>query len=111
VNLFKPIVVAIAAMLLGCGVAHADDTSYQNYLLQHGYGGSVGPAWPGAPTVGAPGLFVQWPKTFADGHMLCDRLHSGASYKDLEAQYGAMPMWHPIIDAAQQELCPDTLRR
>lgn len=36
--------------------AHAGDTSYPNYLLQHGYGGSVGPAWPGAPQVGAPAI-------------------------------------------------------
>jgi hypothetical protein len=91
--------------------AHADDASYQDYLLQHGYGGAVGPAVsPNGPKVGVPGLFVDWPRTFADGHMLCDRLHSGATYHDLEAQYGAMPNWHPIVDAAQHELCPDTLR-
>jgi hypothetical protein len=92
--------------------AHAEDASYQSYLLQHGYGGGVGPAvGPNGPKVTVPGLFVDWPKTIADGHMLCDRLHSGATYQDLEAQYGTMPYWHPIIDAAQQELCPDTPTR
>jgi hypothetical protein len=112
ISMFKPIVAATAAMLLGCGVAHADDTSYQDYLVQHGYGATVGPLpGPNGPKVTVPGMWVDWPKAIADGHMLCDRMHSGSSYKDLDAQYGAMPYWHPISDAAQQELCPDTLRR
>jgi hypothetical protein len=43
--------------------AHADDASYQNYLLQHGYGGAIGPAvGPNGPKVSMPGLFVDWPK-------------------------------------------------
>ena len=103
--------VAAAAVTLAAP-AHADDASYQQYLLDHGYGGAVGPAvGPNGPKVGVPGLFVDWPRTFADGHMLCDKLHAGVPYGDLQLQYGSSPYFHPVIDAAQAELCPDTLGR
>jgi hypothetical protein len=100
-----------AAAVFAAAPAHADDASYRQYLLDHGYGGGVGPAIPGGPMISAPGLFVDWGKTLADGHMLCDRLHSGATYSDLERQYGSSPYFHPVVDAAQAELCPDTLGR
>lgn len=107
------VIAAIAAVLVGlfgAGAAYADDASYQQYLLDHGYGGGVGPAvGPNGPKVSVPGMFVDWPKTIADGHMLCDRLRSGSSYAQLEGEFGHLPYWHPIIDAAQSELCPDTL--
>lgn len=100
-----------AAVLVVPGTAHADDASYQQYLISHGYGGSIGPAvGPGGPMVPLPGgMFVDWGRTYSDGHMLCDRLHSGASRADLAREYSWSPYFPLIIDAAQHELCPDTL--
>lgn len=99
-----------AAVLSPPAIAHADDASYQQYLLNHGYGGGIGPALPGAVAT-IPGAFVDWGRTYSDGHMLCDRLHSGATVTDLAHQYSWSQYFPLIIDAAQHELCPDTLGR
>jgi hypothetical protein len=89
--------------------AAADDQSYLDYLRDHGYGLSLGPAvGPNSPMVGT-GIIPFPEQTLADGHMLCDRLHSGAGFDELQNEFGSQPYWHPIIDAAQRELCPDTL--
>jgi len=111
----KYIIAAIAAALVGlfgAGTAHADDASYQQYLIDHGYGGSIGPAvGPNGPKITIPGAFVDWPATISYGHLVCDELHGGATLGDIQAKY---PAWRPgdlrqVYNAAQSELCPDTL--
>jgi Protein of unknown function (DUF732) len=84
-----------AALIATASPAHADDQSFLNYLEAHGQSTT---AWPYSP-----GKFVMV------GHMICTNLHSGA-----DPLAGASPIdratWGQIgVEAAQHELCPDTL--
>jgi poly(3-hydroxybutyrate) depolymerase len=88
---------AVAAALMVAAPAQADDQSYLNYLEAHGQSTTAFPY--------SPGKFVMV------GHMICTNLHSGA-----DPLAGASPIdratWGPIgVEAAQHELCPDTLPR
>ena len=90
------IVAAIAAAGIGlASPAHADDQSFLNYLEAHGQSTTAFPY--------SPGKFVMI------GQMICTNLHSGA-----DPLAGASPIdratWGSIgVEAAQHELCPDTL--
>ncbi len=86
---------AVAAALMVAAPAQADDQSYLNYLESHGQSTT---AWPYSP-----GKFVMV------GQMICTNIRSGA-----DPLAGASPIdratWGPIgVEAAQHELCPDTL--
>jgi len=89
VRSFVAVLIATAGLVLA-GPAHADDTSYLE---------RVGPGPYGAPAQLGLGRYV------------CDQLHGGTP---VEAVHGPTP-WTPtspeVIDAAQHELCPDTLGR
>lgn len=91
-----PAIAASAAVLVVTAApAHADDQSYLNYLTAHGQSTT---AWPMSPA-----QFVIL------GHGICTNLHAGA-----DPLAGTSPIervtWGPAaVDAAQHELCPDTL--
>jgi len=82
-----------AAFLLLAPQAHADDQSYIDELNAHGVLAVAGPQ-----------------QEIKMGHQVCDYLHTG---KGRPAADGFLPIqrpWaNPIIDAAQHNLCPDTL--
>jgi hypothetical protein len=88
------IAACIAALIATAPPARADDQSFK-YLEAHGQSTT---AWPYSP-----GEFV------TVGHEICTNLHSGA-----DPLAGSSPIdratWGPIgVEAAQHELCPDTL--
>lgn len=82
-----------AAFLLVAPQAHADEPSYINELNAHGVFAPVGPN-----------------QEIKMGHAVCDSLRAGnprpAANQFLMVQ---QPWADPIIDAAQHQLCPDTL--
>lgn len=99
-------VAAGAAALLGAGPATADDASYLAALDAHGLYRS------GPPNA-----------RLSAGHRFCADLRAGANPEDLAARYQALPHFgapsmiddlrgslRPVIDVAQHELCPETLR-
>jgi hypothetical protein len=92
--------IIVAGQLFGTGDAHADDQSYLNYLNSHGF---------------------EWrrtmdpiPMTGGDavngGHWICNNLHAvqppdgGSAFNTWN-----IPQLPLLIEAAQHELCPDTL--
>lgn len=82
-------IVAIS-LLVSAPVAHADDASYLAALnaagvpMIHGDQGAI-----------------------AGGNTICDQLRSTGA---VSVSFGLMSAWRgQIIDAAQRELCPDTL--
>jgi hypothetical protein len=86
---------ATAAIGSAAPNAHADDQSYLNYLQAHGTNTSQFGY--------GPGQFVMV------GHMICTNIKAGA-----DPLAGASPIDRAILDpvaveAAQHELCPDTL--
>jgi hypothetical protein len=89
------IAACIAALIATAPPARADDQSFFKYLEAHGQSTT---AWPHSP-----GKFL------TVGHEICTNLHSGA-----DPLAGSSPIdratWGPIgVEAAQHELCPDTL--
>lgn len=85
---------AIAVVAIGAAPAsHADEQSYIDYINTHG--GSMAPR--------------DW--LITDGHLACDRLHAGRSIEAIRAEAAPAAWLPPVwIEAAQHELCPDTLR-
>jgi hypothetical protein len=84
-----------AALIATASPAHADDQSFLNYLQAHGQSTTSG--------VMGPAQFVM------SGHMICTNLHAGA---DPLVGFGPLDramMGPTIVEAAQHELCPDTL--
>jgi hypothetical protein len=81
-----------AAFLLVAPTAHADDTSYLAYLSSHG---TFFPALSDSVRIYA-------------GQQVCGMLHQGQTPEQIASAPG--PTDHRgIVDAAQHELCPDTL--
>lgn len=87
---------AVTGGLFGASPAHADDQAYiarANGLL-----------W-----------VHQSPQTtLANGYSLCRRMRDGDSPQQVVDQmshvgWGMYMPWRELVDAAQQELCPDTL--
>lgn len=82
-----------AAFLLVAPTAHADDQSYLNDLNAHGVLAPVGTR-----------------QEIKMGYQVCDYLHQRNSRPPAEEFLPIQRPWaDPIIDAAQHQLCPDTL--
>ena len=91
----KGLVMAVAtvgaALTVGAGTCHADDQSFLDRLHATQF---IMPTTDGA--------YVRY------GHMVCDKLHAGAKPSDLYGMF-SMNQGPNVVDAAQHELCPDTL--
>ena len=87
---------AVAVALVTAGPANADADSYLAYLSQLG----VNPF----ATVTAGGLVT-------GGLNMCNLLRSGMSPQDAANSMGMLSgvLGVPVVEAAQHELCPDTL--
>jgi hypothetical protein len=86
---------AVLALPLSAAVAHADANSYLDYLASHHI----------ATGLNTPGFNV------SAGLHACDMLHAGLSPQQVIASDPtAIGVDIPgVVDAAQHELCPDTL--
>ena len=83
----------MAVSLALAAPAHADDQSFLAYFQAHG------PATPYAPA-----------KLITGGHMICTNLHNGADpMEGVGAPWFLAGFGPAIVDAAQHELCPETL--
>lgn len=85
-----------AAVVLGVIVAapaHADDQTYLDYLGDNHI---------------ATGLMNDGTKVGL-GHILCDQIRGGMSPELAAQQPRGGVDGHGVVDAAQHELCPDTL--
>jgi hypothetical protein len=82
------------ALLAGAAPARADDASYMDYLRGHGWG-------PQYPVEAMPGMMER------TGHAICGQLHAGMHPEDIVASM--RPNNAITVEAAQHELCPDTL--
>lgn len=101
--------VAAAVGLTVAAPAEADDQSFIQYLDDLGFGIQIGPLiGPNTPEA-ENGIIPNPEKALADGHMLCDEMRAGATFEDEQAKYGHLPNFRPIMEAAQRELCPDTM--
>jgi Protein of unknown function (DUF732) len=96
-TMFRSITVlsaAIAAVLMGAAPAHADADSYIRYLNDHG--------------IFVPG--INDAVRISRGSQVCTSLHNGMTPQQI---IDANPIVYfdlrGVIDAAQHELCPDTL--
>ncbi|HEU0190942.1 MAG TPA: hypothetical protein VFR17_06680 [Mycobacterium sp.] len=90
--------VGVAGTALVAPPAHADKPGFFDYLLAHGYSGRYAggsSAFPG--------------NTFLYGYMACSNYRNGHSLADQLPRYWNMPEYPLIAEAAQVELCPDTL--
>lgn len=83
---------AAAVLVLSCGVAHADDQSYLQYLNDHG----------------TRVMAFNDATRIAYGYQACGEMRNGMS---IDAIAGSSPVsdGRGIAEAAQHELCPDTL--
>lgn len=90
----KRLLLGIAPLAIICSApAHADDQSYVADL--HGAG-----VW-----------MVNENMWVINGHRMCDMIHSGIAPSTLYDQFGLQNFQGPqIVDIAQRNLCPDTLR-
>lgn len=86
---------AAAVSVVLASTAQADDQSFLNYLESHGQSTTAFPYSPG--------------KFLMVGRMICDNLHSGADPL-AGASFIDRGTWGQVgVEAAQHELCPDTL--
>lgn len=96
----------LASALLDSATAHADDATYLAALDAHGVFRS------GPPNA-----------RLSAGHRFCNQLRSGATPDQIVASFPRRPSFggpsmvddlegslRPVIDIAQHEICPDTLR-
>lgn len=91
--------ISVAAMFSALALAVpalADDASYMGYLRSHGWG-------PQYPVEALPGMMER------SGHTICGMLHAGWRPDDIVATM--RPNNGIAVEAAQHELCPDTLGR
>ncbi|PQM53727.1 hypothetical protein C5U48_02645 [Mycolicibacter virginiensis] len=85
---------AAAGLLLGtAGVAQADDASYLRYTDEHGI-----TYYDNAPS-----------SRLAVGRVICDNLRFGGDPRAGFNFVSNAMVSQPLIDAAQRELCPETL--
>lgn len=93
------VVAATSAAGLLCGpVATADEITFLEYLAQHHYTGHYRDGRP-----------VDQGRTILFGVMACNNLRNGMSVQEQLPRFWVMPEFPTIADAAQHELCPDTL--
>lgn len=92
----KPLLAAIAipVALLLAAPAHADGDSFYKYIDDHGI------------------LRYEFPGgLLATGLQMCQMLHAGQTPEQVRAMGGLAIMdTAGVLDAAQHELCPDTLK-
>jgi hypothetical protein len=93
-----PVIAAIGMLPFGLAAAHADDNSFLRYLADHGYTAAYAGGEPITPA-----------SARALGHMICENLHVGRSVGQQEPNYPQWPQFPLMAEAAQHELCPDTL--
>jgi hypothetical protein len=107
----KKALAALAAMFMAAlaapVAAHADNNSFRQYLIDHGYQGLTGPQTYGANPYT---MFMVPDATTIKGHAVCDNLRSGMTPDQIHQQYSRLVDYQTLVDAAQHELCPDTLR-
>ncbi len=77
--------------------AHADDKSYLSYLESHGF------KYQNSPGLTTPSGAVKF------GQIICENLRRGRPAKDRFGTKVAAGISKVVIDAAQHEMCPDTL--
>lgn len=89
----RAVLATAGALLLSCGVAHADDNQYVADL-----------AAAGVPMLLGPNAAI------ANGYTMCAQLRNGASPEVVAGSFGLMSAFGgPAVAAAQHDLCPDTL--
>jgi hypothetical protein len=94
----------VGVSLMASGTAHADDDSFLAYLDSRGYTGVI--RHPIRVTFQLP------QNKIAAGHHLCNALRVGTSpedYRKAEAWAVEPDQYAIMLDAAQHELCPDTV--
>jgi len=77
--------------------AHADEKSYLNYLESHGF------KYQNNPGLTTPSGAVKF------GEIICENLRRGRPAKDRFGKKVADGISKVVVDAAQHELCPETL--
>lgn len=87
------LVVLVAAALMIAAPAHADDQSYLDVLHSNGW-------VPQSPPE------VMQDRQLRGGHMVCVELRGGMTKQDITQGDGDFGL---LVEAAQHELCPDTL--
>jgi hypothetical protein len=96
--------IAVAAGLtvgfIGAPSAHADEQGFLNELRSNGF-----------PGLSFAGQQMPDGAVVAQGYMACNRLHLGESPDQLLAQLSPNDagIGRMLVDAAQHNLCPDTL--
>jgi hypothetical protein len=96
--MIRTIAVAAGLVVAGIGLAapaFADDQSFLGYLQAHGQ--------PTTSGVMGPGQFIM------AGHMICGNIAGGADPLQGFSVLDRGMMGPSIVDAAQHELCPNTL--
>lgn len=89
----------MAAMALVVGPpAHGDNNTLLDYLFSHGYSSRYRSGFP-----------VDKERTILFGIMACNNLRSGTSIEEQIPRYWELPDFPLVAEAAQHELCPDTL--
>lgn len=89
------VVAALAVAATPPAPAHADDQGFLDYLESHGFQYT--------PSVDTPAKAVQF------GRNICASLHLGGSAGPQTTWKTAGSATGILLDAAQQQLCPDTL--
>ncbi|MEB3031525.1 DUF732 domain-containing protein [[Mycobacterium] nativiensis] len=84
-------------LLFGTAPAHADDKSYLSYLDSHGFKYS-----------NSPGL-VTPSGAITFGKLICENLRRGRPARDRFDKKIADGISKVVVDAAQNEMCPETL--
>ncbi|ORV72862.1 DUF732 domain-containing protein [Mycolicibacter hiberniae] len=84
-------------LIFGAAPAQADEKSYLSYLESHGF------KYQNSPGLTTPAGAVQF------GGIICQNLRRGRPAKDRFGTKVADGVTKVMIDAAQKELCPDTL--
>ena len=94
-SLMKALITALMTCVALAAPAHADDQSYIRYLNDNGI--AIG--------VNSPAIQLQ------AGRMVCDNLRAGADPRAGMNVFDRALVPDPAVDAAQHQLCPDTLGR
>lgn len=84
-------------LMLGAAPAHADDKSYLSYLESHGF------KYQNSPGLTTPTGAVKF------GEIICQNLRRGRPARDRFDKKIADGISKVVVDAAQNEMCPETL--
>lgn len=102
---------AVAGLVVLAPSAHADKQTYHDYLLSHGV---------------PPAATSEWKHFDTQGQFICSELRDGTAPALIVSQYnGGFASWYVnhydggfiapyaqiVVEAAQSQLCPDTIRR